>query len=1725
MIEIDGYRIKQEIYKSGNSIVYRGIRESDNRPVVIKTSDKEYPNPKELSGFMHEYELMKRVTGDGIIKVYELRKYNESLAIVMEDIGGDSVSNLLPSLKLGIMEKLKLAIKMTESLLQLHKHNVIHKDVNPSNFIWNTKTNELKIIDLDIATEAKETFNKIGSSDLEGTLDYISPEQTGRINRPIDNRSDLYSLGITLYELFSGQKPFKGDESEIVYCHIAKTPISPSKVNAEVPAVISDIIMKLISKAAEDRYQSAFGLKQDLNKCLQMMQTNKNFSGFKLGEYDVLERFVVSRKLYGREKEIGELIKSFQKAVGGSCEFVLVSGYSGVGKSSLVNEIRNSVMDRKGRFVSGKFSESERNTPYYGLILAFSMLIKQLLAEPQHNLDSWKQRFMDALGSNGQVMIDIIPELDKVIGPQPPAVQLDPLAAQNRFRMVFRDFVKVLAEESPLVIFLDDLQWTDNSTVDMLKYLLEGKLPHVLLIGAYRDSELQTAHPLNGLINELKTKGVLSFNEITLEPLDLSAITRLMEDTLHSNQNKIDTLAELILHKTKGNPFFINRLLNALYLQGAFTLVPDKGLWEYDLSKIQSADISDNVVELLIKSLDTLPGETLEILKLAACIGNQFDLILVSELSNKSVAELGECMVAAVENEIVIPIDSNFRVIDNMVDIVPSSRFEISFCFSHDRIRHAVYSLLSKKEESKIHMMIGRKYLDIVGKREDLLFDTVNHLNIGRALIKDVNERIELFDLNFSAGKKAKKSTAFKVASGYFKTAESMLSGDEWSGVPQKKLFNLYMEYAPAALLSGDPEEANMLCNRMMDIAQNNVEKGLASNIRAQILEFQGRFPEAIEEIRRRLLSFDIFLPENNAEIGQKVQEGVMKMKAFLTQKPVEELANLPEMKDPEKVMAMQLLFQLVPSALHYNPQLFFLTALIMFELTYKYGTSPMACKCFTDCGMILNSMLSDYQTSYKLGEAAFALIRKYKAEALKPAVYFGFTFCSQWCANYKESLEYYDMAYQKGLETGDIQHSAYAISHKLHLMMWTGKILPVCKADTESAIAFLSESKNAMPLLLAQMVHYIIQEFQAAPTQDGNTDIIQTGQNILKRIEEINDLPFLVRFYQYNAFLNIILGDMGNAEKWNAMAEKIIFASMTDFPIADHYLFRALILISKWNEALPEEQVQIKEALSDILKRMKNWSDNCPDNFAHKYYLLCTKMAVMDNQPLDNIVDLFKKTLDSIGSGDFIQFKALCNEYYGQFWLDRGDETIGKTFIREAYNLYQQWGAYRKVAELEKKYSGYFDTYENRGDATRSNSTGKISIDVASILKSSQAISKEIKVEKLLMTFILTITENAGAQKGLLLLNNEVNNQLYIVAKNDVNAEHPQIMKPLIFSESEDLCPEIVQYVSRTREITVIRDATSEGNWKDNRYIIDNHIKSVLCMPVIYQTRFMGVIYLENNLSDNVFTSERLEIINILSSQAAISIENARLYQNMEEKVRERTAQLNLVNEKLKEMSFRDPLTNLYNRRYTFEHISDMISNFIYRKRWHMNNQEKRELFADENVIGVLLLDIDHFKEVNDTYGHSAGDIALISVSNALKQMIRSDDFLVRWGGEEFLIILYNTKPDYLERFSRKIIDTIMRTPIEVAENETIYKTCSLGYAEMPLDNTNPDLVNLEQTINLSDYALYRAKENGRNCAAHISLKKRVESEDDFIRSIVKLSKQNKVENKYIKVEFINPK
>ncbi|WP_094675809.1 AAA family ATPase [Hydrocoleum sp. CS-953] len=819
---IPGYKISSQVYVDSRTRVYRAIREQESLAVVMKMLTSEYPSFNELLQFRNQYNISKNLNISGIIRPLSLESYGNGYILVMEDNGEISLQEYLKTTILSIVEFLEIAIQLSNILRELHQSRVIHKDIKPANLLIHPQTKQVKLIDFSIASLLPKETQEIKSPNiLEGTLAYISPEQTGRMNRGIDYRSDFYSLGVTFYELLTGELPFTSDDPmELVHCHIAQMPMSLStrvrttENRREIPKVISDIVMKLIAKNAEDRYQSALGLKYDLENCLEQLKKTGKIIDFEIAQKDVSDRFLIPEKLYGRESEIATLLAAFERITKGTSEMMLVAGFSGIGKTAVVNEVHKPITRQQGYFIKGKFDQFNRNIPLSAFVQAFRDLMAQLLSESDLQLATWRTQILEAVGENGQVIVEVIPELEQIIGSQPPVSELSGSAAQNRFNLLFPKFIQVFTtKEHPLVVFLDDLQWADSASLNLLQLLMsETGCEYLLILGAYRDNEVFPAHPLMLTLEQIQKAGAV-VNTITLEPLAQITLNQLIADTLSCSQELAQPLTELVYQKTQGNPFFTTQFLKALHEDGWINFQPEVGYWQCDLGAVQQLALTDDVVEFMALQLQKLSVETQEVLKLAACIGNQFDLTTLAIVSEQSLADTAPPLWKALQEGLILPQTQVYKLyIEQITPMADGSYQTATYKFLHDRVQQAAYSLIPEDKKQITHLQIGQLLLQNISKteREERIFEIVNQLNIGVELIDEQEQQNELAQLNLIAGRKAKVANAYAASFEYLTVGLNLLPPDSWVNSYNLSLA-LHESAAEAAYLGNNFEEMERL--------------------------------------------------------------------------------------------------------------------------------------------------------------------------------------------------------------------------------------------------------------------------------------------------------------------------------------------------------------------------------------------------------------------------------------------------------------------------------------------------------------------------------------------------------------------------------------------------------------------------------------------------------------------------------------------------------------------------------------------------------------------------------------------------------------------------------------------------------------------------------------------------------------------------------------------------
>ncbi|WP_445304733.1 ATP-binding protein [Microcoleus sp. Pol7_A1] len=999
----------------------------------------------------------------------------------VEDFGGESLTIWMQQRKFTLEEFLQIAIATTETLGQIHRANIIHKDINPSNIVYNPETEQLKIIDFGISTQlSRETPIVKNPGVLEGTLAYISPEQTGRMNRTLDYRTDFYSLGVTFYKLLTGKLPFETEDAlELVHCHIARQPVPTHEIEPVIPLIVSQLVSKLMAKNAENRYQTALGLKHDLETCLVQLQETNNIETFALGTQDITDRFLIPEKLYGRETEVFNLLAAFERVSTGSAEMMLVAGLSGIGKTAVVNEVHKPIARQRGYFIKGKYDQFQRNIPFSAFVQAFRELMGQLLSETDAQLQTWKTLILTAVGESGQVLIEVIPELERIIGDQPTALELSGNAAQNRFNLLMQKFVQVFTQaEHPLVIFLDDLQWADSASLKLLQLLMEDR-GHLLVLGAYRDNEVSAAHPFMLAIDEIVKSGAV-VNTIMLQPLSQGDLNQLVADTLICNLSLAGALTELVYEKTQGNPFFSTQFLKALYEDGQIIFDVNLRHWQCDIAQARLTHASD-VVEFMAVQLQKLPTETQDVLKLAACIGAQFDLetlaIVHEELPQPTASALWE----ALQEGLILLIAEGYDLIQRDAQFPHGPVANPIYTFLHDRVQQAAYSLIPENQKQATHLKIGQlflhKYSDI--EREEKLFDIVGHLNLGQELISQPSEREALAQLNLEAGRKARNSTAYAAANIYLQTGIDLLRANCWQSQYELTL-NLYIAAAEAAYLNADLEGMEQMAELVLQEAKTILDKIKIYEILIAAQTAQGKMLEAIAVGRNALGQLGVALPTapDEALIGKALQA----LADQLSGRKIEELVDLPVMTNPQTQAAMQLSGMLFPPIFQGMPGLLPLLSSTMVSLSLQFGNAPASTVGYAIHGLVWCGISGDVETGYGFGKLALSLLDRFNVPEFKSMILLMFGTCIQ--ARQESILATIPTSkdgYTAGMETGDFLYAGYNIAGYFSAHFFAGVELDTWETEIVSYSAALAQVKQYSAQGLLDMTQQTVKNLREA--------------------------------------------------------------------------------------------------------------------------------------------------------------------------------------------------------------------------------------------------------------------------------------------------------------------------------------------------------------------------------------------------------------------------------------------------------------------------------------------------------------------------------------------------------------------------------------------------------------------------------------------------------------------
>jgi PAS domain S-box-containing protein len=1438
---------------------HNGLGEAGRPTILVRAAVADPPLPATLRRMQHEYDLRSELDPTCVVPPLSLVQAERRPMLVLQDPGGIPLDQLLNG-AMEIAEFLALAVSITAALGHLHCGGFVHKDINPANILVNTARMQVWLMGLGIASRLpRERPAGQLPEFLVGTLAYMAPEQTGLMNRSIDSRSDLYALGVTFYEMLTGTLPFAAsDPTELIHCHVASQPTPPCERVRSVPVAVSAIIMKLLAKTAEERYQTAAGLERDLRRCLAERQTRHHIDEFPLGEHDTPDRLLIPEKLYGRETQIDALLAVFERVVaGGKPELVLVSGFSGIGKSAVVNELHRSLVPQHGLFASGKFDQYKRDIPYSTLAQAFQSLIRLLLSRSEEELSSWREALRVALGPNGGLIVNLVPELQLIIGEPPPVPDLPLRDAQRRFHFVLRRFIGVFASpEHPLVLFLDDLQWLDSATLDWVEDLLtQTDVQHFVLIGAYRNNEVDSVHPLRAKLDAIRKTGT-PVQEIVLGPLARADLAHLITDSLHCEPERAAGLTALVQEKTAGNPFFAIQFISGLVEEGLVAFDYAAGRWSWDLNRIRAKGYTDNVVDLMVGKLNRLPVQTQHALQLLGCIGNSADFALLEMVSQQSREKLHGQLWEAIRAGLIFCTDRSYK-------------------FLHDRVREAAYSLLPEDTRAETHLRIGRLLAVCFSpeKRDEAIFEIVNQLNRGSHLIRSAEERKRLAELNLIAGRRAKSSTAYVAALAYLRAGRALLGEEGWQE-EYELIFAIESHMAECELLSADMASAENRLLVLAERAERACDIALVTRLRVTLYTGSGRGDRGIEVALEYLRNGGTDWSIHPAR--EEVVSEYDRIWSQFGERKVEELLDLPLMSDPNVLCTMDVLNEIIQPAHYCDDNLPPLIICRMVNLSLEHGNSDGSCVAYLGLAMIAGPLFDNYNSSVlRFGQLGYDLVEQRGLKRFRARVYAVFgSIILPWTRHVRACRDLIRRAFDAANETGDLFWGA-SRSLLVGNLLASGEQLPEVQREAEDSLAFPRKVRFGLvvDIITAQLA--LIRTLRGLTPKFGCLD---DGDMDEPRMEHhLSSTPVLamaacwywIRKLQGRYFA----GDYTEALDAASKAQRLLWTSPSRWETAEFCFFGALAHAASWDCAPPAEKHLHREALAAHRKQLEIWAQNCPENFENRAALVAAEIGRIEGRDVE-AMRLYEDAIRSAHTNAFVQNVALAYELAARFYAARGFEEFARLYLRRAREAYRRWGAVGKVRQLEELHPHLIE--QERLPANTLGASVE-HLDLATVIKVSQAVSGEMIFEKLIDTIMRTAIEHAGAERGLLVLSRDAEQRIAAEATTSGNTV---VVHTLDERVTAAVLPEsVLHFVMRTLETVLLDDASAQNEFSVDPYICDRHARSVLCLPLLNYGKLIGVLYLENNLTPRVFAPRRVAVLKLLASQVAISLENTRLY------------------------------------------------------------------------------------------------------------------------------------------------------------------------------------------------------------------------------------------------------
>lgn len=1464
---LEGDNQSRVLWRDSDRVLGRWIIELDGQrtPVLAVWPATERPTSSHLSRLTHEYGLKEELDGPWAARPLELVRENGRTALLLEDLGDEPLAGMLGApMELGRF--LRLAIGIAAALSQLHRRHLVHKDLKPAHILVNDDLGAARLTGFGLASrQARERHAPAAAEEITGTLAYMAPEQTGRMNGPIDARSDLYAFGVTLYQMLTGVLPFATDDPMgLVHCHLARQPMPPVQRIPAIPDLLSDLVLRLLAKPAEERYQTATGLEADLRRCLAEWENLSRIDAFPLGAHDVPERPMTPSRLHGREREVQTLLAAYKRvAANGGPELVLVSGYSGLGKTSIVHELRKAVIAQGGLFASGKFDQFKREIQYAPLAQALQGLIRPLLGKSETALEPWRQALDAALGPNGALLAPLIPELELVLGPQPPVAVLPPRDTQHRLHQVFQSLLGVFARaEHPLVLFLDDLQWLDTATLDLLAFLAtQPEMRHLLLVGAYRSNEVQPSHPLLQRLSAIRLSGG-QVRDVKLAPLGVTDIGRLIADALHCLPAHVSALADLVQAKTAGNPFFAVQFLTTLADEDLLAFDQRSAGWSWDLEQILAKGFTENVADLMLIKLERLPEGTRDVLRILACLGNDATTLLLTTALGGDQTLLEEALWPAMHAGLVT--------------------YHAGTCsFRHDRIQEAAYRLIPEGARPGAHLEIGRRLAAGTPSEAvpDRIFEIVGQLNRGAALIHATSERERVAELNLLAGERAKAATAYSSALGCLAAGAALLRGDGWERRPELA-FALAIHRAECEFLTGALPEAEARLADLADRASSLPDLARVTQLRLELFLARGQRERAVEVGLHYLSCAGIQCPSHPDK--RDVQREFDRMWELIGNRPIEALRDLPLMTDAVSRGTMDVLTALMLPAWYTNVDLGSLVIGRMTNLSLEQGNCDASCLNYAWLGLLLGPRSGDYGAAFRFGQLGVDLVEQHGLDRFKARVYQAFGgHVMQWTRPIRTAHSLVQRAIDVAGRLGDLTYACFARNNQITQMLAVGEPLADVQREAESLIDFAYKARFSLA------VDRVTPQLQLVRSLRGRTPVFGTlndasfHEESYERYLDEPPGPTLATCWYWVRKLQAryLAGDYVTALAAADRAERLLWTCPSFFEQAEYHFYAALAHAAHDVPRAEPDRTRHLRRISEHHHQLLIWAEHCPENFQTRAALVGAELARIEDRHSD-AMHLYEEAIRCARDNDFIHNEALANELAARCYAARGFEKIARVYLEDARDAYLRWGADGKVQQLEGRYPHLFGEEGIPPAPTATIGLPLERLDVATVIAVSQAISGEVVLDRLLGVLMKLALEQAGAERGVLVLSRGADLRIVAEASTSGDAVSVSLLDDSASSTAMPLS--MLHYVVRTRDPIIVDNANTLNAFPDDPYFQQQRARSILCLPLLTHAKLIGVLYLENRLAPRVFSPARTAVLKLLASQAATAIENARLYRDL---------------------------------------------------------------------------------------------------------------------------------------------------------------------------------------------------------------------------------------------------